>query len=93
METVYFVHHSTHRRWRIKKVPFSDGYLKNQFWCRVVNHVAVWVSKSVQPLWIFVHLRHLNDKRNTCYQVHHIAQDVDNYSNVDILLFYPKEYW
>ena len=40
-----------------------------------------------------VYLRHINNKCNACYHIHHVTQNVDDYSNVDILLFHSKEYW
>lgn len=36
-------------------------------------------------------LRHPDHKCNACDHIHHVAQNMDDDSNVDILLFYPKE--
>jgi hypothetical protein len=39
------------------------------------------------------YLCHHKDECNAGYHIHHVTQNVDDYSNIDILLFYPKEYW
>jgi hypothetical protein len=38
-------------------------------------------------------LRHNDHKYNPCDHIHPIAQNVDDDSNPDILLFYSKEQW